>query len=98
MGRRLDGFDVTLEFNAEGEVAKAFYHDSDGCGHEREFSPDHSIQSMVRYHLDHYKDSHLMVPPRVCGFSVQIEGGGRLDCQKERHSGSEQHIFIYDTH
>lgn len=95
MGRRLDGFDVELEFNNGGNVAKVSYHDSEGCGHEQEFSPDNTIESLVRYHLDHYKTGHRMTPPIMCGFAVAIEGGGRMECIKEQHHESEHHIFKY---
>lgn len=95
MGRRLDGFDVELEFGKDGEVSRVNYHDSEGCGHEQEFNLDNDVRSLVRYHIDHYKRSHRMTPPRMCGFSVSIEGGGRMECEKERHDESENHVFFY---
>lgn len=95
MGRRLDGFDVELAFDAEGKVSKTEYSDGDGCGARREFDPyATTVWEMVQYHLKHYKTSHKMEPARMCTFSMPHPTVSEIlfECNREPHIGDEHEL------
>lgn len=90
MGRRLDGFDIELGFNVDGDVDCITYHDQEGCGHEIEFPPMTPIVDIVKQHLDHYARSHRMTPPRMCRMTIQVFDGPTLRCVREWHDTDEK--------
>lgn len=90
----LDNFEVRLSFDAEGKVAKAEYHDQDGCGHSLERDPyATTMWELIEYHLKHYKVGHRMTPARLCNFvlphpSEPIE----YHCNREPHIGDDHEL------
>jgi hypothetical protein len=90
MGRRLDGFDIELEFNADGGISKVSYYDQAGCGKQEEVRLSDTIADVVGMHLVHYHRSHEMEPPRKCKFQVEI-GGEPVRCTREPHMGDGPH-------
>jgi hypothetical protein len=91
MGRRLDGFDIDLQFDNEGKVSRVSYHDSEGCGAERPISPDMTVGEVIAHHLAHYKSSHAMEPAKKCDFTAvgqQDDAEVTFYCILEPHSGT----------
>lgn len=97
MGRRLDGFDVELQFDADGQVSKVSYVDGDGCGREADFSnPDTKLMDLVKYHLEHYRTSHKMTPERRCSFKMTgVDNGMAVNfrCTSEPHGPHQKHTL-----
>lgn len=96
MGRRLDGFDIELEFDSDGKVRTVSYRDGDGCGHEALFSdPNTKLRDVVDYHLAHYKRGHDMVPERKCSFVIpHPDAGSNMEfyCDLEPHKGENHEL------
>jgi hypothetical protein len=72
MGRRLDGFDIVLEFDANGDVRTTTYVDRAGCGHTQSFYLSDHLDEVVQYHLHHYALDHAMTPPAQCPATVRL--------------------------
>jgi hypothetical protein len=94
MGRRLDGFDIELQFDHEGGIKTVSYRDGDGCGHEALFSdPNVKLRDVVDYHLAHYKRSHRMEPSRMCNFVLpHPTEPTEYHCNREPHIGDDHEL------
>lgn len=95
MGSNLHKFDVRVEFGPDGEVAKVFYEDAEGCGHEQEMDTYGSIGALVDYHLSHYCRSHDMVPQPWCAAKVELVDGSVLRCDKDPKFPHDEHRFTW---
>lgn len=98
MGNSLDEFNVRLEFDHNGDVSRASYWDQAGCGHEKEMDLGTPLDDVVSYHLHHYRESHLMTPPRRCGFKIKADlpggvTGAVLHCVRDPHPDGTKHHF-----
>jgi hypothetical protein len=71
MGRKLDGFDIDLEFDGDGGVASISYCDGEGCGHSTELHKDTTLGEVAQYHLRHYSQGHDMRPPKKCKETIE---------------------------
>lgn len=92
MGSRLDGFDIQLEFNADGSVGSIYYEDAEGCGKRIRVDPSYTLYEVVGTHLNHYGSSHKMEPPKYCSFTLPSPGNPELEyhCTLQPHD-SDMH-------
>lgn len=95
MGKRLDGFDVRLEFDPDGGVVAVFYKDAEGCGHEKRMDVGDSIRRLVEYHLSHYRRSHDMAPQPWCQQQLGLVDGTVLRCTVDPKIPHEEHTFTW---
>lgn len=92
MGNRLDGFDINLQFNEDGEVKVISYEDAEGCGREVDLDPAMTIDDVARIHLEHYEQSHHMKPRVVCPVRITADNK-TLRCILTQHDESSRHLF-----
>lgn len=98
MGNSLDDFNIRLEFDHNGDVSKASYWDQAGCGQERVMDLGTPLDDVVSYHLKHYRESHRMQPPKLCGYQIKADTpggikGAVLRCVHEKHGPGTNHRF-----
>lgn len=92
MGRRIDGFDIHLSFDANGLVVGYTYGDDEGCGHTRQFSTTTELGEVAKYHLRHYKSSHKMEPAKRCTYTLKdTEAGLSFECTLPPHGVTINH-------
>lgn len=96
MGSNLHKFDVRVEFGPDGEVAKVFYEDAEGCGFEQAVPMHETVYDLVHFHLNHYRRGHDMAPQPLCDEWVALPyDGGVLRCTLDAEVPHDDHVFTW---